>query len=416
MALLKFVVAAACILAASSLPVNHSQAEEWYLISPNPGQLTFAVGVGFTDATTGFIAGGANGAGAEVLKTTDGGKTFNVIPGIQFGVDILLLAAEAAKETVIVTSVFGELYSNDGGKTFKHSIGGGTSQSVRYVGHLGEGDGLHFGIAGAKIAGNQQMVGLTNNGGISFTTYPTGSYTESRYAAFPTNKVFYSASGQFPNPPPPPPAPKDTKMQEIVQPVRRQYRKSAFQDHNGNFMADSWMKAKELQPSGYAAEILKTVDGGQTWQSLFSKNGSFYFNEIDCGTDSTTNCCAAAEAGNESPAAGAYIYCTFDGSTFQEVYSSPSVPGKESFSLMGLEFVSPSEAWACGTEFKQFGVHPLYVHTVDGGKTWTQVEANPDTRGYACLGLDMISPTVGYAAVDNVGRQQAGVAKFGNKV
>jgi photosystem II stability/assembly factor-like uncharacterized protein len=46
-------------------------------------------------AHTGYVAGGANGAGAEVLKSTDGGKTFTNIAGINFGLDILLLAAEA---------------------------------------------------------------------------------------------------------------------------------------------------------------------------------------------------------------------------------------------------------------------------------------------------------------------------------
>ena len=54
------------------------------------------------DQKQGYVAGGANGAGAEILQSTDGGKTFKNIEGIKFGLDLLLLAAEAAKNTVIV--------------------------------------------------------------------------------------------------------------------------------------------------------------------------------------------------------------------------------------------------------------------------------------------------------------------------
>jgi hypothetical protein len=49
-------------------------------------------------------------------------------------------------QTVVVASVFGELYSADAGKTWAHSNGGGPSQSVRYFGTNGDG-GHKFGIA-----------------------------------------------------------------------------------------------------------------------------------------------------------------------------------------------------------------------------------------------------------------------------
>lgn len=67
---------------------------------------------------------------------------------------------------------------------------------------------------------------------------------------------------------------------------------------------------KSTSGDGYAAEIAKTTDGGRTWTTQFSNNGSFYFNEIDCfGTEL---CCAAGEsAGSATP--GVRIYCTSDG-------------------------------------------------------------------------------------------------------
>ena len=35
-------------------------------------------------------------------------------------------------------------------------------------------------------------------------------------------------------------------------------------------------------PTGWSAQIVKTGDGGKTWDSQFSANGTFYFNEVDC--------------------------------------------------------------------------------------------------------------------------------------
>jgi hypothetical protein len=52
-----------------------------------------------------------------------------------------------APQTVVVSSVFGELYSTDAGATWGQSIGGGTSQSVRYLGVNGDG-GKKFGVTG----------------------------------------------------------------------------------------------------------------------------------------------------------------------------------------------------------------------------------------------------------------------------
>lgn len=116
----------------------------------------------FADEKTGYLAGGANGVGPEILKTVDGGTTFNPIEGINFGIDLLLLDIAASKETVVVTGIPQEMYSEDGGKTWEHSIGGGISQSVRYIGPLAEGDGLHFGVAGQHLGG--QGVAITKNG------------------------------------------------------------------------------------------------------------------------------------------------------------------------------------------------------------------------------------------------------------
>lgn len=55
------------------------------------------------------------------------------------------------------------------------------SQSVRYIGEIGKGNGLQFGIVGQ----HQGKAGcaITNNAGISFKAYPAAPvlYTDARY-------------------------------------------------------------------------------------------------------------------------------------------------------------------------------------------------------------------------------------------
>jgi hypothetical protein len=111
-----------------------------------------------------------------------------------------------------VSSIFGELYSDDAGQSFKPSTGGGTSQSVRYVGVNGDG-GLKFGVTGqyGAVNGERLMldgcslpivtvfalvgVGWSVDGGQTFKTFNTGLEFQARYGAFPTDTTWYVAAG-----------------------------------------------------------------------------------------------------------------------------------------------------------------------------------------------------------------------------
>ncbi len=79
-----------------------------------------------------------------------GGVHWTVCPA-QFGLDIILYDTDAAENSIVVSSPFGEMYSDDAGASFSASFGGGTSQSVRYIGVNGDG-GLKFGVTGTYFS------------------------------------------------------------------------------------------------------------------------------------------------------------------------------------------------------------------------------------------------------------------------
>ena len=53
----------------------------------------------------------------------------------------------AVLQSAVATTVFGEIYSDDAGKTWHNSTGGGESLSVRFLGVNGDG-GMKYACAG----------------------------------------------------------------------------------------------------------------------------------------------------------------------------------------------------------------------------------------------------------------------------
>ena len=54
---------------------------------------------------------------------------------------------------------------------------------------------------------------------------------------------------------------------------------------------------------------------------MFAQNSTFYFNEIDCAPGNADVCCAAAEASS----IGVEIWCTSDGTAWQQNFKLASV-------------------------------------------------------------------------------------------
>ncbi|EDQ87226.1 uncharacterized protein MONBRDRAFT_38017 [Monosiga brevicollis MX1] len=373
----------------------------WNLVAEN--LLTTELGIGFHSETEGFIAGDANGEGPAILKSTDGGKTWNASQA-DFGADALLLALGVADDTVIVTSIFGELYSNDDGDTFERGLGGGLSQSVRYLGKDGDG-GSKFGCAG-QYRGHQGIALTTDGGKLWKPVFADKLFTAARYAAFPSDSVWYIAAGEWPES-----ASDDQPASNDDMPTRSpRLRRSDFQDADGYFPSTfSFRETRRVEAdNGYKAQIVKSTDGGKTWVTQFAQNGTFYFNGIDCTSED--HCCAVGES-SDPPFLGAGIWCTQDGTnwnrTFYAPYQSDPTVG---FSLLDIRWASETVGWAIGGELNSLAPKAWFVKTTDGGKTWDPL--SHQIFGYYAMGLDVVNENVAYAAVDNLLTQTSGVAKF----
>jgi photosystem II stability/assembly factor-like uncharacterized protein len=358
---------------------------DWQIVAKD--LVTTAIGIAFTNANEGFLAGSGNGVGPVIFKTVDGGNNWKAA-NASFGADALLLSASAVDNTVVVGAIFGELYSDDDGNTFEKSLGGGLSQSIRFIGKDGDG-GKQFGAAGSYLG--KQGVAITTDGGKFFHTVAAPALkTAARYACYPSADVWYISAGQWPS-------------QTPSEPLRR----TEYMDKTGRISTD-FNNKQNVGVDGYMGQIVKTTDGGNTWTSLLFVNNTVYFNGIDCSPSDPNHCCAVAET-SDGPQAGAYIYCTTDGQNFKQTLAMPNT-NVIHYSLIDLRFADDQTVWAAGGKLNAVAPNAWFVKSTDGGKTWDTTSHT--LSGYYAMALEVVSTSVAYASVDNLVTQESGVAKY----
>jgi len=372
-----------------------ASAAQWKVI--NSDVAVVDTGIAFASLTTGYASGMNSSLGPQILKTTDGGLTWAVCPAT-FGVDVVLLDIDAIDNSVVVSTVFGELYSTDAGKTFQFSTGGGSSQSVRYIGTDGEG-GLSFGVAGQyKLFGTLHGVGVSRDGGKTFTPYAANMQTFARYGAFPTNNTWYVAGGTSPGEI----DYDDTPVDDLPMDGSKglSYRRKS----------PAYLKAQRGPgTSGYRAQITKTVDGGATFTSLLNVTDEYYLNAIDCAPNNPNVCCAVGEALHDSPSPGARVLCTTDGSTFNQTYLNAGNSTVD-YSLMEIRFLTASEVWAVGGILGQNYPSTFFLQSLDGGHTWKQ---DPTVlEGYYVSSLSVVDSGHAFAGLQSFVLKPAAIAAY----
>ena len=339
--------------------------------------------VTFSDATHGFYPMDSNDGGSTVLETTDGGQNWSS-SGPQ---NVAMFLASASKgQNIVANTMFGKLYSNDGGKTFNSVTDYETCQSVRF--------------SQTKVwapSDSQLSVSSDNGATWTYTNIPQ-LQTQGRYVAAPSDNVIYISAGEWPQQSPQ----KDSKAHSLS--ARWTLAPEAATKKITAIPTFGSVSKKHAESTGqsttYKMQMLKSVDGGKTFVSqFFSDSLNLYFNAVDCFDEK--HCCAAAEGDSVA------VFCTNDGESWNQVYADPS----STLSLMGAAYVGPEEIWIGGGNLSQIDMYAYMLHSVDGGKTWT-VEGT-DIYGQYPNDLSFVSSTQGWASTFN-NLQQSGLLQYKN--
>jgi len=341
---------------ARSMMLGVACAGTWDILDNNFDTIILAVS--FADTKNGIVPYDDNGSGAGVKITNDGGQTWTHGTPTQYS--SLLMDVAFVGKNAVMGGVFDTQWSADSGNTWNVTKGdklvGQNCESIR-----GRTDDQFFGITGGDMKGGNG-VAISTDAGKTVKFYNiSAAQTIPRYGAFPSRKVWYIAAGQFPQ--------SESKDSSLVHELTRRVHyhvDPATKKLSVKLQrVDTTQPPKDTPNSDWAGQILKTADGGATWTSQFWTT-DFYFNGIDC--EDENKCCVVGESDSGS-APGARIYCTTDGTKWNQVYFAS---GAE-HSLLGIRSVpgSAGEWFAGGGDLpSQFNITGTFPHSTDGGKTW----------------------------------------------
>jgi photosystem II stability/assembly factor-like uncharacterized protein len=351
---------------------------------------TIILSVAFSDTNNGIIPVDDNGTGPSVKVTSDGGSTWNDVPGDKFS--SLLMDSATKGKNAVMGGVLDNQYSTDNGNTWTPTQGPTViSQSCEAL--RDPTDDQTFGWTGSDVRGDNG-VGLSKDGGQTLKFYNISeAKTYARYGAFPSKNVWYVSAGEWPQTLEQDP----TVLRELTHRIR-------LHNHSGK-VTRSYLDGAPLRitEDGWKAQILKTADAGQTWTSSFYNEGEFYFNGIDCADE--THCCAVGES-DSGDRPGCRIWCTTDGASWTEQYF---LSGADE-SLMAMRALGNNEWWAAGGRLNQLDFEGHFIHSMDGGSTW---DANATVMKVYGTALSFPDNAHGWAAVLQRD-EQSGLAKYSN--
>lgn len=395
------------------LGISNAANPTW--IMETEGIATIALNIACPDANTCYLPVVDNGSGAALLKSTDGCQTFTPCNVTLLPIELILFDVAARGNGVVVSLLGDNVYSTDGGVTFQNSKHGGMAQSVKAVGS----SGTEYIMAGEFSIKNLDGLGISTNGGASWTYVDANLSTAANDGAYPTMTTWYIAAGETPPPPPPPPPPPAkstgiTAAPSVFSQLARKHRVFA----RGGPLDQTRDMVNPPPANKYVAQIAKTTDAGKTWTSQFFSQGAFEFSYIDCSPSNENHCCALGYGDTSTPPIssepGTRIHCTTDGgATWPRTYwaPEPTNPKQAPIALSQLQFVDDNTIWSVGGYAANFG-GAIFLLSTDGGKTWAM---QPNKIIGLAIGMDMVSASLGFATVINTVTQQTGVASYGGK-
>jgi len=372
-----------------------------------------SIGIGFTDDSTGWTSHTDGSSLPQIVRTTDGGKTWKNVTSTT-GVPLSIVTGVAAARSATQGS------SRDA-EPFEDAVKDAAFTAVATAGVLESEkwslDGLHFSQSlGAPLtaqdvkfqAGRAVLAGpsgpcLSSTAGALYACkrVPLKYNQTGRYASAPSKDVIYFTAGQWPRDGDgagPVPHGDGTSHVHVTRNLRVHYGQSGrVQRVEVGAQRSSFGRHTGKKSPGYTAELWKSTDGGETWRNLITDEGAFYFNDIHCIDE--THCVAVGEgfAEDNSTSPGARVYTTSDGETFKLAHTE-SAKGTES--LLAARMLSATEHWAGGTTKAGGLLAPaLLLHSKDAGKTYAN--ENHGLVGLMVTALDFLSPEHAYATAVN---------------
>lgn len=303
-------------------------------------------------ASTGDIVYAAqtdNDTGPGVEHTDDAFATEDSIG--PFGFINTAVAFNKNTDTGLLVYGGGGLATFDNNGNFKHPENMvGFAQDAHAFGDSS------FGSAGDYVyPGHQPSEGdlaISHNNGEEWHLYDTGMDTTARYSAFPSDKVWYVTGGTWSS--------TANNRNSTLGGNFYYSSKLSILHEKDRVVGTHFHRDENVEGNYYQGAIVKTMDGGSTWENVFSTT-KFYFNQIDCITED--HCMAVGEGNGKT-----YAYDTTNGGkTWQLVHTAD-----DGSTLMGVAMLSETEAWLSGGNLvvADEALDGYFWHTTDAGKTW----------------------------------------------
>jgi len=338
-----------------------------------------SIGVAMTDHKTGYSSFTNGASSIKITKTTDGGTTWTPVKNQTTALMVMGVAASTSPKLDVVTTGMGATKYSTDGDTFKSSLFGPfVSQSIQAS------------SGGRVVLATEAGILMSKNGGETYSHKKvTGLKTAGRYAAAPSDQVIYMTAGQWPEH-------SNASSREVQLSSNLRVTNRSWGGQFGSRIGvETGARAHPIveagappppPPTGYAAQIVKSTDGGNTWTTLMTDMDNFYFNEINCFDE--THCVAVGEGfGHDgSKAPGGYVYVTTDGTNFTLSHHE-AVDGT---SFMAAKMFSTT-AHVAGGMMKD----GISLHTTDGGKTYTKKGSK--VKGMSITAMSFVTPDHAFA-------------------